>query len=390
MSIPICTCRGVLGNLVNRLFSSPFSGPLGQSVRWKNLFEMHMRGGRPERRPQPKSPISGHPQMRGVVLKVLIKKPKKPNSANRKCVLVRLTNGKETVAWIPGEGHNLQEHSQVLVEGGRKPDLIGAHSIHMLVRHFFSCYPCLRIVLRPSNTHKRWWRLKAAYAIRFDRNGLLRKTIRTLSVPKSSKKLDSDSSQRERLFTIPNLLCSARIAVSPLLGYWVVCGDYGPALALFSLAGATDVLDGLIARYVPGQGTILGTLIDPLADKILLSTLFITLTYVHLIPVPLTVLVLSRDIALIFASIFIRLKSIPAESKSWRTFFDITKPVANTFLQIGLVCTTLATLVWNIECSHLLRTLWYLTAATTVGSGIGYTFSKTALRKLNDENRSAH
>ncbi|KHJ43706.1 ribosomal protein S12 [Trichuris suis] len=142
MSIPICTCRGVLGNLVNRLFSSPFSGPLGQSVRWKNLFEMHMRGGRPERRPQPKSPISGHPQMRGVVLKVLIKKPKKPNSANRKCVLVRLTNGKETVAWIPGEGHNLQEHSQVLVEGGRKPDLIGVKV--RVIRGKLDCAPVVK------------------------------------------------------------------------------------------------------------------------------------------------------------------------------------------------------------------------------------------------------
>lgn len=46
--------------------------------------------------------------LKGVVLKVLIRKPKKPNSANRKCVLVRLTNGKEMVAYIPGEGHNLQ------------------------------------------------------------------------------------------------------------------------------------------------------------------------------------------------------------------------------------------------------------------------------------------
>lgn len=89
------------------------------------LEEMHFRGGPPLRGPRPKSPISGHPQLRGIVLKTLIKKPKKPNSANRKCVLVRLTNGKEVTAWIPGEGHNLQEHSQVLVEGGRKQDLIG-------------------------------------------------------------------------------------------------------------------------------------------------------------------------------------------------------------------------------------------------------------------------
>lgn len=55
----------------------------------------------------------------GVVLKTLIKKPKKPNSANRKCVLVRLSNGKEMVAYVPGIGHNLQEHNIVLVKNGR-------------------------------------------------------------------------------------------------------------------------------------------------------------------------------------------------------------------------------------------------------------------------------
>ena len=63
--------------------------------------------------------------MKGIVLKTLIKKPKKPNSANRKCVLVRLTNGKEKIAFVPGEGHNLQEHSVVLVYRKRVRDVPG-------------------------------------------------------------------------------------------------------------------------------------------------------------------------------------------------------------------------------------------------------------------------
>jgi len=63
--------------------------------------------------------------MKGVILKTLIKKPKKPNSANRKCVLVRLTNGKEMVAYVPGIGHNLQEHNVVLVRVGRLQDVPG-------------------------------------------------------------------------------------------------------------------------------------------------------------------------------------------------------------------------------------------------------------------------
>ena len=65
------------------------------------------------------------PQKRGVCTKVAIKTPKKPNSAQRKISRVRLTNGLEVTAYIPGIGHNLQEHSVVLIRGGRVKDLPG-------------------------------------------------------------------------------------------------------------------------------------------------------------------------------------------------------------------------------------------------------------------------
>ncbi len=65
------------------------------------------------------------PQRRGVCVRVYTTTPKKPNSAMRKVARVRLTNGKEINAYIPGEGHNLQEHSIVLVRGGRVKDLPG-------------------------------------------------------------------------------------------------------------------------------------------------------------------------------------------------------------------------------------------------------------------------
>jgi len=65
------------------------------------------------------------PQRRGVCTRVYTTTPKKPNSALRKVARVRLSNGKEVNAYIPGEGHNLQEHSIVLVEGGRVKDLPG-------------------------------------------------------------------------------------------------------------------------------------------------------------------------------------------------------------------------------------------------------------------------
>ena len=70
-------------------------------------------------------PIPGAPQKRGVCLQVRTMTPKKPNSALRKIARVRLSNGMEVTAYIPGEGHNLQEHSVVLIRGGRVKDLPG-------------------------------------------------------------------------------------------------------------------------------------------------------------------------------------------------------------------------------------------------------------------------
>ena len=69
--------------------------------------------------------LDGCPQRRGVCLNVRTMPPKKPNSALRKIARVRLTNGREVTAYIPGEDHNLQEHSVVLVRGGRVRDLPG-------------------------------------------------------------------------------------------------------------------------------------------------------------------------------------------------------------------------------------------------------------------------
>ena len=72
-----------------------------------------------------KSTDQPSPQKRGVCTKVAIKTPKKPNSAQRKIARVRLTNGMEVTSYIPGIGHNLQEHSVVLIRGGRVKDLPG-------------------------------------------------------------------------------------------------------------------------------------------------------------------------------------------------------------------------------------------------------------------------
>ncbi|MCC7299539.1 MAG: 30S ribosomal protein S12 [Verrucomicrobia bacterium] len=85
-----------------------------------------------------KSPaLTNCPQRRGVCLLVKTMTPKKPNSALRKVARVRLTNGREINAYIPGEGHNLQEHSMVLVRGGRVKDLPGVR--YHIVRGTLDC-----------------------------------------------------------------------------------------------------------------------------------------------------------------------------------------------------------------------------------------------------------
>ncbi len=89
-------------------------------------FNQLVRKGREKVRVKTKSPaLQGCPQKRGVCVRVYTQTPKKPNSALRKVARVRLTNGIEVTTYIPGIGHNLQEHSIVLIRGGRVKDLPG-------------------------------------------------------------------------------------------------------------------------------------------------------------------------------------------------------------------------------------------------------------------------
>ena len=85
-----------------------------------------VRRGRKKPKVKSKAPaLKGAPQVRGVCLRVNVINPKKPNSANRKVARVKLTNGMEVTCAIPGEGHRLQEHSIVIIRGGRVKDLPG-------------------------------------------------------------------------------------------------------------------------------------------------------------------------------------------------------------------------------------------------------------------------
>lgn len=190
---------------------------------------------------------------------------------------------------------------------------------------------------------------------------------------------------RENIMTIPNLLCVGRIACTPLLGYWVVTGVYPSALCLFAVAGLTDMLDGQIARRFPSQKSMAGSLLDPLADKLLLGTLFLTLTYVDLIPLPLTGLIIARDVSLVATAFYLRFKSLPSPRTLVRYFdpsiasmnFEPTLiSKANTVLQLGLVGLSLAAPVFDYIGHPLLLGVCWLTAGTTLATAVDYLLRK--------------
>src|SRR5437868_12344444 len=104
-----------------------------------------------------------------------------------------------------------------------------------------------------------------------------------------------------QLKSAPNQLTMLRLVFVPLAAISVVDGKFGLALAIFLLAGISDALDGWLARRL-NQRTLLGQYLDPIADKLLLSTMFVVLSTEHRIPWKFTILVLSRDIGTLIVS----------------------------------------------------------------------------------------
>ncbi|MEO0453014.1 MAG: 30S ribosomal protein S12 [Verrucomicrobiota bacterium] len=112
------------------------------------INQLVRKGRKPIRKKNKAPALDNCPQRRGVCVQVMTRTPKKPNSALRKVAKVRLTNGQEVIAYIMGEGHNLQEHSIVLLRGGRVKDLPGVR--YHIVRGALDTLGAVG----PSNTNK--------------------------------------------------------------------------------------------------------------------------------------------------------------------------------------------------------------------------------------------
>jgi cardiolipin synthase len=133
-----------------------------------------------------------------------------------------------------------------------------------------------------------------------------------------------------QLLTAPNQLTLLRMMFLPFIVIKLVEGHYSLALILFVLAGMSDGLDGLLARTLKQQ-TILGQYLDPIADKLLLSTMFMVLSILHKIPWKFTVVVFSRDISILLAS------AVLYAIAGLRDFRPSIFGKANTFAQVAAV-----------------------------------------------------
>ncbi|XP_015682212.1 cardiolipin synthase (CMP-forming) [Protobothrops mucrosquamatus] len=224
----------------------------------------------------------------------------------------------------------------------------------------------------------------------------------TRRAAESSERPDAGKTERrgyaelyENPWTIPNLLSVARIGLAPILGYLIIEEDFNIALGVFALAGITDLLDGFIARNWANQKSALGSALDPLADKILISILYISLTCANLIPVPLTSMIILRDITLIAAVFYVRYKTLPPPKTLSRYFNPCyvtaqLKPTfiskVNTVVQLILVAASLAAPVFNYVDSVYLQTLWCITAFTTTASAYSYYhYGRKTVQVLNDK-----
>ena len=171
-----------------------------------------------------------------------------------------------------------------------------------------------------------------------------------------------------QLFTAPNQLTLLRMMFVPFIVINLVEGHYHWALALFVLAGLSDGLDGLLARILKQQ-TVLGQYLDPIADKFLLSTMFMVLAILHKIPWKYTVLVFSRDISILSAS------AVLYAIAGLRDFRPSIFGKANTLAQVAAIFFVMLFQVDRAQWVWIARTTFlHATVAFTIVSALHYVF----------------
>eukprot|EP00047_Mylnosiga_fluctuans_P006501 m.247315 g.247315 ORF g.247315 m.247315 type:complete len:259 (+) comp15348_c0_seq1:10-786(+) len=193
---------------------------------------------------------------------------------------------------------------------------------------------------------------------------------------------------KENILTIPNLLTTSRIFLTPVIGYNILYEHHSTALGLFVFAAATDVLDGVIARNFKGQQSLLGAALDPFADKVFVAGVTVPMAMSGLLPASLAGLIVARDAGLMVSSFYIRYISLkpfiqPGERLTLKRYFQLDFPTVqvkplliskvNTILQCGSFFLPLVRAAYPALIDPtLLQGVWIATAVTTLWSGLAY------------------
>ncbi|KAJ4379282.1 hypothetical protein N0V86_005327, partial [Didymella sp. IMI 355093] len=244
-------------------------------------------------------------------------------------------------------------------------------------------------------------------------NSDLSTTAKVAATLKSTLKLDTPAQRHEQIYNIPNFLTLTRLLATPVVGYLIVHNQHLAAFSLFTYAAFSDLLDGWIARKWKLQ-TVVGSVVDPMADKLLMTTLVTCLAVNGSMAAPLAVIILGRDVSLAVSALYYRYASLPAP-KTMARYWDFSLPSAevhptqlskfNTFLQLTLLGTLLCTnllhdpaatssaaggILMSIQdvlggeagVKNLVTGLSGIVASTTLYSGLEYTWKKDAVKIL--------
>ncbi|KAI6097655.1 phosphatidyl synthase [Pisolithus croceorrhizus] len=178
---------------------------------------------------------------------------------------------------------------------------------------------------------------------------------------------------REDIYTVPNLLTMSRILACPVLGWSILQDNFYLATGLLVYAGLSDLVDGFLARRF-NMRSVLGTILDPAADKTLMTTLTVT------------------DVLLSLSAFYIRYTSLPPP-KTFARYWNFSIPSAevrptaiskfNTAAQLALMFATTVAPIAPAYLSAYLPGMQLLVAGTTIWSGLSYVFSKNAVRILS-------
>ena len=168
------------------------------------------------------------------------------------------------------------------------------------------------------------------------------------------------------VLNLPNVLTLIRMLITPLFIICLIKGAYQMALLIFTLAGVTDALDGLLARIL-NQKTALGAFLDPIADKLILVSAFVTLAVQRMIPAWLAVVVISRDVLIIIGIVILEVLRVNYKIQpSMVSKCTTVAQLATIFLLLLSIQTT--------ALEHALLPVYWLTTALSIASGLHYVY----------------